>query len=85
MGLYRNYIGVLPAEYNGKENGNYYSIIGCILGLYRKGILWRLYWDNGKENGSYYLGFKDFLYWGLGLPKLGVPLKGLYREMPGPH
>ena len=26
---------------NGKENGNYYSILG-------------LYWDSGKENGSYY-------------------------------
>ena len=30
---------------NGKENGNYYSIIGHILELYR---------DNGKENGNYY-------------------------------
>ena len=30
---------------NGKENGNYYSI----LGLYR---------DNGKENGNYYIGFR---------------------------
>ena len=29
---------------NGKENGNYYSILG-------------LYGDNGKENGSYY-GFR---------------------------
>ena len=36
LGLYRD---------NGKENGNYYSI----LGLYR---------DNGKENGNYYLGFR---------------------------
>ena len=26
---------------NGKENGNYYSILG-------------LYGDNGKENGNYY-------------------------------
>ena len=26
---------------NGKENGNYYSILGE-------------YWDNGKENGNYY-------------------------------
>ena len=37
-GLYRD---------NGKENGNYYSILGLyqgILGLYR---------DNGKENGNY--------------------------------
>ena len=46
-------------EGNGKENGNYYSILGLyrdngkengnyysILGLYR---------DNGKENGNYYL------------------------------
>ena len=33
---------------NGKENGNYYSMLG-------------LYWENGKENGNYYsmLG----LYW----------------------
>ena len=30
---------------NGKENGNYCSVIGYILGLYR---------DNGKENGNYY-------------------------------
>ena len=29
---------------NGKENGNYFNIIGYILGLYR---------DNGKENGNY--------------------------------
>ena len=36
-------------RYNGKENGNYYSITGCILGLYR---------DNGKEKGDYYLGFR---------------------------
>ena len=36
LGLYRD---------NGKENGNYYSIMGYILGLYG---------DNGKENGSYY-------------------------------
>ena len=34
---------------NGKEDGNYYIIIGYILGLY---------WDNGKENGNYYLGFR---------------------------
>ena len=27
--------------YNGKENGNHYSILG-------------LYWDNGNENGNYY-------------------------------
>ena len=34
---------------DGKENGDYYSILG-------------VYWDNGKENGDYYsmLG----LYWG---------------------
>ena len=33
---------------NGKEHGNYYSIVG-------------LYWNNGEENGNYYsiLG----LYW----------------------
>ena len=35
--LYRGYIGV----HNGKENENYYSILG-------------LYWDKGKENGNYY-------------------------------
>ena len=39
---------------NGKENGNYYSIMGYsimgyILGLYR---------NNGKENGNYYNGFR---------------------------
>ena len=28
---------------NGKENGNYYNMIGNILGLY---------WGNGKENGN---------------------------------
>ena len=32
---------------NGKEKGNYYSIMGYILGLYG---------DNGKENGNYYNG-----------------------------
>ena len=30
---------------NGKENGNYYSIIGCIY-IYRG--------NDGKENGNYY-------------------------------
>ena len=30
---------------NGKENENYYSILGFILGLFR---------DNEKENGNYY-------------------------------
>ena len=41
---------------NGKENGNYYSIIGYILGLY---------WDSGKENGNYYsiIGYILGLYW----------------------
>ena len=34
------------ARDNGKENGNYYSIIGYILKLHR---------DNGNENGSYYV------------------------------
>ena len=29
---------------NGKENGNYYIIIGYVLGFYR---------DDGKENGNY--------------------------------
>ena len=47
-----------PTLYNGKENGDYYSI----LGLYRDngkenenyyGIL-GLYRDNGKENGNYH-------------------------------
>ena len=47
---------------NGKENGNYYSIIGFILGLY---------WDNGKENGNYYsiIGFILGLYWDIGKEK----------------
>ena len=40
LGLYR---GIFWD--NGKENGNYYSIMGYILGLYR---------NNGKENGNYY-------------------------------
>ena len=31
---------------NGAENGNYYIIIGYILGLY---------WDNGEENGNFYI------------------------------
>ena len=35
---------------NGKENGNYYS------------ILFGLYWDNGKENGNYY-SILFGLYW----------------------
>ena len=43
VGLYRN---------NGRENGNYYIIMGSVLGFYRK---------NGQENGNYYLGFR--LYW----------------------
>ena len=30
---------------NGKENGNYYSLV-------------EFYWDNGKEDGNYYLGFR---------------------------
>ena len=52
---------------NGKENGNYYIIIGYILGLYRDngkengnyysriGYILGLYRDNGKENGNYYI------------------------------
>ena len=35
-------------EFFGKENGNYYSM----LGLYR---------DNGKENGNYFLGLRGRL------------------------
>ena len=38
---------------NGKENGNYYSI----LGLYR---------DNGKENGNYYNKSVGHAAWTLG-------------------
>ena len=34
---------------NGKENGNYYIIIGYILGLFGG-----LYRDSGKEHGNYY-------------------------------
>ena len=48
----------------GKENGNYFIIIGYILGLYRNngkengnyhiiiGYILGLYRDNGKENGN---------------------------------
>ena len=41
---------------NGKENGNYYIIIGYIIGLYR---------DNGKENENNYIiiGYITGLYW----------------------
>ena len=42
-GLYRD---------NGKENGNYKSILGYILG-----IILGLYRDNGKENGNYCIGY----------------------------
>ena len=45
------YILVLYKD-NGKENGNYYSILGNILGIYE---------DNGKENGNYYSIFG--FYW----------------------
>ena len=31
---------------NGKENGNYYIVIGLIWGLYR---------DTGRQNGNYHL------------------------------
>ena len=43
------YIYISPSRDNGKENGNYYVIVGYMLGLY---------WGDGKENGSYYLGFR---------------------------
>ena len=53
-------IATLPLHYwdNGKENGNYHSI----LGLYwdngnEHGIYYSILgisWDNGKENGNYY-------------------------------
>ena len=33
--------GIYPYWENGKETGNYCSIMG-------------VYWDNGKENGNYY-------------------------------
>ena len=41
---------------NGKENGNYHTIIGDIMGLS---------WDNGKENGNY-RNYRDYLVfiWG---------------------
>ena len=34
---------------NGKENENYYVILGLVFGLFR---------DNGKENENYCLGFR---------------------------
>ena len=38
---------------NGKENGNYYSILGIpVKGFI--GVLLGLYRDNGKEKGNYY-------------------------------
>ena len=37
--------GVGLCRDSGRENGNYYSVLG-------------LYTDNGKENGNYYLGFR---------------------------
>ena len=50
LGLYRE---------NGKENGNYYIIIG----LYRE--IFGLYWENGKENGNYYIIIGLYReYWG---------------------
>ena len=47
-----DYIGYILGLYwglywdNGKENGNHYSIIGCILGLYRDyiGVIYGLCW-----------------------------------------
>ena len=36
---------------NGKENGNYYSLLGIPLKGFI-GIILGIYWDNGKENGS---------------------------------
>ena len=50
-GLYRD---------NGKQNGNYYSVLGIFLGSWKKE--WNYYdilgsyRNDGKENGSYYLG-----------------------------
>ena len=41
LGLYKD---------NGKENGNYYSILGLYWGYI--GIILGFYWDNGKENGT---------------------------------
>ena len=54
------YIGViLELNWdNGKEHGNYYSVIG-LYSDYIGGIL-GLYRNNGKENANYY----DGLYWG---------------------
>ena len=44
---------------NGKENGNYYSIIRYIVGIY---------WDSGKENGNYYsiIRYIVGIYWNSG-------------------
>ena len=33
---------------SGKENGDYYSILGP-------------YWDNGRENGNYYIAYRSIL------------------------
>ena len=45
---------------NGKENGNYHTIIGYTMGLS---------WDNGKENGNYgdYRDYVVFIWGFLGL------------------
>ena len=59
MGLrFRVGIGVIVEVYweNGKENGNYYSMLGLYWDNGKNGNYYSmlgLYWDNGKENGNY--------------------------------
>ena len=38
---------------NGKENGNYYIIIGYVYIYIHIGVMLGLYRENGKENGNY--------------------------------
>ena len=40
-GNYRNYFGAIYRD-NGKENGNYYIIIGHIVGLFMENGQWKL-------------------------------------------
>ena len=59
--VYWGYIGN-----NGKENGNYYSMLGGILGIMEKKmettiVCWGYIGNNGKENGNYYS--ISGLYW----------------------
>ena len=43
-----SYIGITIGFYwdNGKENGNYYSIIGHILGLRVSSVFWGSFWGS---------------------------------------